>query len=120
MASDSGSVHDESSAKDWDEEVVHWRGVCDDSPENVAAFLRLAEALRWIGQFDEAADVLAQFLPLVCEPLERAERKFEAIEFRRRFAEIASVNENNLFQLSVLLGGVEENDESLAYYRRQL
>ncbi|TWU57271.1 hypothetical protein Poly59_01780 [Rubripirellula reticaptiva] len=59
-------------------------------------------------------------LPLVCETLERAERKFEAIEFRRRLAGLAPTNQINLFQLSVLLAGVGEVDESLAYCRRLL
>ncbi len=122
-------------ATNWDDEVVRWRCVCEAQSNNPSARLRLAEALRWIGQWDEAADLLidvarrddslsqdtqARLLVLVAETLERAERKFEAIEFRRQLAHLAPENKNNLFQLSVLLGGVGQVDESLAYCRRLL
>jgi len=122
-------------AKDWDEIVVSQRQACAEDASDIEAHLRLAEALRWIGQIDEAANCLLslaqrcdqfsepvqlQLLQLVCDTLEKAERRFEAIEFRRRWAQLAPENKNNLFQTSLLLTGIGEVDESLAYSRRLL
>jgi tetratricopeptide (TPR) repeat protein len=59
-------------------------------------------------------------MSLVSEALELAERKFEANKFRRRLAQRSPEDQNNLFQLSVLLAGIGEVDESLAYCRRLL
>ncbi|WP_146532200.1 hypothetical protein [Rubripirellula reticaptiva] len=42
----------------WDEEAARWRRACDDDRSDLAAHLRLAEALGWIGQTDEAAESL--------------------------------------------------------------
>ena len=121
--------------KRWDDEVVRWRQACLDAPSEVGPHVQLAQALRWIGETHEAADLLVNvsrhceefpldaqrtLLSLVSETLEKADRKFEAIEYRRRLAAINPFNKNNLFQLSVLLGGVGEVDESLAYCQRLL
>ncbi len=123
------------SFKDWDDEVVRWRQVIAEDPTNLEAHLRLAEALRWIGEVNEAADTLLslarrntpfsvdferQLLPLVCDTLDKADRRFEGIEFRRRLAQLEPENKHNLFQVSLLLAGVGEVDESLAYCRRLL
>jgi len=123
---------------DWDEEVVRSRQVCDESDGDAENVLRLAEALGWIGQVDEAADVLLKLteecddraddelgmlvrvFSATCDTLERAGRKFESIPIRRRFAEVDPTHQGNLFQLSLLLAGVGEVDESLAYCRRLL
>lgn len=120
---------------DWDQQVVHWRQVYQQPPRDAAAGLRLADALRWTGQVHDAAEVLTelvrredaltvqaqlQVLPLLCDMLQQADRKFETIEFRRWLAALAPHNADNLFQLSVLLAGVGEVDESLEYCRQLL
>ncbi len=121
--------------KDWDQQVVQLRQRCEQDRGDLAAKMRLADALRWTGQVSEAAEVLLdlargqpalteqaqlQLLPLLCDMLQQAERKFEAIEFRRWWAALAPQHRDNLFQLSVLLAGVGEVDESLEYCRRLL
>ncbi|WP_210421352.1 O-linked N-acetylglucosamine transferase, SPINDLY family protein [Roseimaritima ulvae] len=133
----SGATEDSgaTSGKDWDQQVVHWRRAHAHRPDDVAAALRLADALRWTGQVHDAAEVLLdlargeppltedaqlQLLPLLCDVLQQSERKFEAIEFRRWLAALAPQHCDNLFQLSVLLAGLGEVDESLEYCRRLL
>ncbi len=120
---------------DWDDEVVRWREASELVPTDVAAQLRLAQSLGWIGEVDESARLLmglaglveagdaeveVQVLLLACEALQQAERKFEAIPLRRRLAQVSPGHCDNLFQLSLLLVAVGEVDESLAYCRRLL
>ncbi|WP_146405991.1 O-linked N-acetylglucosamine transferase family protein [Allorhodopirellula heiligendammensis] len=123
---------------DWDEEVVRARQAYEDAGGDVDSSLRLAEASGWIGQVDEAADVLlklVQFceaglevevkslpriLSTTCDMLDRAERKYESIPIRRRWAQVDPTHQGNLFHLSLLLAGVGEIDESLSYCRRLL
>jgi predicted O-linked N-acetylglucosamine transferase (SPINDLY family) len=127
-----------SDAIDWDEEVVRARQACEQSLDDAEPSLRLAQALVWIGQADEAADVLLKLTHVfdeavsddiglllrvftaTCDELDRAERKYDSIPIRRRWAQVDPIHQGNLFQLSLLLAGVGEIDESLAYCRRLL
>ncbi len=97
--------------------------------------MQLAEALRWMGQADEAADVLLGLagrcepidparlmavLSFACDCLEAADRKFESLPLRRLWLRHEPGHLGNLFQLSLLLAGIGEVEESLVYSRRLL
>ncbi|WP_186775164.1 O-linked N-acetylglucosamine transferase family protein [Allorhodopirellula solitaria] len=123
---------------DWDEAVVQARQAFEESSGDVESTLRLAEALGWIGQVDEAADLLlkrmnaskgvsqhpaaisVRLFSATCDMLDRGERKYESIPIRRRWAQVDPRHQGNLFQLSILLAGVGETDESISYCRQLL
>lgn len=132
------SVGDEYRCTDWDDEVVQARQAFEESSDDAVCSIRLATALGWIGQVDEAADVLLKWVhdrdpsgsvditavmrvfSTTCDMLDRAERKYESIPIRRHWAQLDPTHQGNLFQLSILLAGVGEVDEALFYCRRLL
>lgn len=134
----SGTVADEDCGTDWDDEVVQSRQAFEESSGDAECSLRLSKALGWIGQVDEAADVLLKWVhdrdasesvditlltrvfSSTCDMLDRAERKYESIPIRRDWAQLDPTHQGNLFQLSILLAGLGEIDEALFYCRRLL
>ncbi len=122
-------------ASDWDRSAVYWQDHCRRHPGDREAMLRWAEALCWIGQVHQAAEVLAahladvghwsvdlrgRWLSRYCHAMQQAGRNFETIPWRRLWAADAPGDGANLFQLSILLAGVGEIDEALAYCRHLL
>ncbi len=138
--------HAKSGAKNWDDAASDLRKAHDQDPHDRSVALRLAEALYWIGETNEALLVLRSIdldsqeeteatnavtantsrdeqieaLTLLCSVLEKLDRKYETIELRRRIAELVPENHQNLFQLSNLLVGIGEVDEGLTFARHLL
>jgi|GEM_PF-1353692 len=120
---------------DWDDKLVRARQRFDEDGSDVAAAMQLAEALRWIGQAGDAAELLLALikrpelpqppqltavLSFACDCLEAADRKYESLPLRRLWLRHEPGHLGNLFQLSLLLAGIGEVEESLVYSRHLL
>jgi predicted TPR repeat methyltransferase len=70
-------------AKDWNKAAELWQLLLDRSPNDVTAYVRLARALRQIGDFDRADAILRQG-EAVKPGNERLERERDALEQKRQ------------------------------------
>jgi predicted O-linked N-acetylglucosamine transferase (SPINDLY family) len=116
--------------QDDDERVMRCRIACQQTPDDLAAWISLANALDWIGCPGEAADGLLAAglsdmtnthperntaLHLACLLLDRAGRKYESIPLRRMIAAREPQHTENLFQLALLSAGTGAVEEAISF-----